>query len=55
VDDTDKRSRCLTLTPAGRALLANALPVWRRTHAAIEQLVTRSDPDRLRADLRALS
>ena len=55
VDDTDKRGRCLTLTPAGRALLANALPVWRRTHAAIEQLVTRSDPDRLRADLRALS
>jgi DNA-binding MarR family transcriptional regulator len=55
VDDADKRSRCLTLTPAGRALLVEALPVWRRTHAAIERLVTRSDPDRLRADLRALS
>lgn len=55
VDEADKRTRRLVLTPAGRALLAAACPVWRRTHAAIDRLLTRSSPDRLRADLRALS
>lgn len=55
VHDADKRSRRLTLTPAGRALLVVAVPVWKRTHAAIERLLPRSDPDDLRADLRALS
>ncbi|HTZ79305.1 MAG TPA: MarR family transcriptional regulator [Stellaceae bacterium] len=55
VDPTDRRSRRLSLTAAGRALLAAAVPVWRRTHAAIERLLPGSDPDRLRADLRALS
>ena len=33
VDDADKRGRRLTLTPAGRALLAAAVPIWRETHA----------------------
>jgi DNA-binding MarR family transcriptional regulator len=55
VDAADKRSRRLSLTPAGRALLAEAVPVWRRTHAAIERLLKRPGPDRLRADLLALS
>ena len=55
VGDADKRSRVLTLTPAGRKLLVAADPVWRRTHAAIERPLGGSDPDRLRADLRALS
>jgi DNA-binding MarR family transcriptional regulator len=55
VDAADKRSRRLALTPAGRALLAEAVPVWRRTHAAIERLLKRPGPDRLRADLLALS
>jgi DNA-binding MarR family transcriptional regulator len=53
VDDADKRTRRLTLTPAGRALLCAAVPAWRRTHAEIERLLP--TPDRLRADLRALS
>jgi DNA-binding MarR family transcriptional regulator len=43
--------RRLTLTPAGRALLDAAVPVWRRTHAEIDRLLS----DRLRADLCALS
>src|SRR5688572_13037639 len=30
VDKSDKRSRLLTLTPAGRALLAEAAPIWKR-------------------------
>ena len=53
-DDADKRTRRLTLTAAGRALLSTAVPVWRRTHAGIDRLLTESSPDRLRADLRAL-
>ncbi len=54
-DDADKRTRRLTLTPAGRALLGAAVPVWRRTHAEVDRLLTEATPDRLRADLRALS
>jgi DNA-binding MarR family transcriptional regulator len=55
IDDADKRSRRVTLTPPGRVLLVAAVPVWKRTHAAIEELLLRSDRDELRADLRALS
>jgi DNA-binding MarR family transcriptional regulator len=55
VDQADRRNRRLILTPAGRGLLATAMPVWRQTHTAIEGLVAESGPDRLRDDLRALS
>jgi DNA-binding MarR family transcriptional regulator len=55
VDEKDRRNRLMTLTPAGRALLASAVPVWERTHVELERLITGSDPDTLRADLRALS
>ncbi len=55
VDEKDRRNRLMTLTPAGRALLASAVPVWERTHEDIDRLITSSDPDALRADLRALS
>jgi DNA-binding MarR family transcriptional regulator len=55
VDEADKRSRRMTLTSTGRALLAAAVPIWKRTHAAIDRLLASSSPDRLRADLRALS
>ena len=55
VDEKDRRNRLMTLTPAGRALLASAVPVWERTYMEIERLITGSDPDTLRADLRALS
>ena len=55
VDETDRRNRRMALTPAGRALLAAAVPIWTREHDAIEQRLGRSSPDRLRADLRALS
>jgi DNA-binding MarR family transcriptional regulator len=54
-DDADKRTRRIALTSAGRALLVAACPVWRQTHAAVDQLLTGSSPDRLRTDLRALS
>jgi DNA-binding MarR family transcriptional regulator len=55
VEDGDRRTRRLTLTLAGRALLLYAVPVWRRTHRQIERLIPGSDGARLRADLRALS
>jgi DNA-binding MarR family transcriptional regulator len=55
VDDADKRTRRLTLTSDGRALLTAAVPVWRQTHRAIDSLLIGSSPDRLRVDLRALA
>jgi DNA-binding MarR family transcriptional regulator len=55
VDEADKRSRLMTLTAAGRSILVSAVPVWKRTHAAIDRLLAGSSPDRLRADLFALS
>ena len=55
VDDSDKRTRRLALTPAGRALLVAACPLWRQIHAAIDRFLIGSSPDRLRGDLRALS
>jgi len=55
VDGADRRSRRLALTRAGRMLLVRALPVWRRTQAATESLLGRSNPDALRSDLRKLS
>ena len=55
IDAADRRSRRLSLTPSGRALLAAAMPLWKRTHAAMERLLARSEADALRADLDALS
>ena len=55
VDAADKRGRRLALSPAGRDLLRRALPVWKRTHAAIERGLAPTVPDRLRADLKAVS
>jgi DNA-binding MarR family transcriptional regulator len=55
VDPSDRRSRRLILTAAGRAALAAAVPVWKRTHAEIDRLVGVLGPRRLRASLRALS
>ncbi|WP_119302452.1 MarR family winged helix-turn-helix transcriptional regulator [Dongia deserti] len=54
VDESDRRSRRLALTAEGRALLAAAVPIWKRTHAALERRLKRS-ADALRADLMALS
>ena len=51
----DKRSRLLTLTPAGLTLLAAAMPVWERTHAEAEEGLEQLDADRLRGALRSIS
>ena len=55
VDPEDRRSRRLALTRAGHDLLATALPVWQHEHAAIDAGFGGDRPERLRADLRALS
>ena len=55
IDPSDRRGRLLLLTPAGQALLSSAVPIWERTHAAVEGQLAGADPDRLRSDLRALS
>jgi len=55
VDEADRRTRRLVLTSSGRRLLAEAVPVWRKTHAAIERLLPPGEADRLRAGLAALS
>jgi DNA-binding MarR family transcriptional regulator len=55
IDKEDKRSRRLTITAAGRALLTKAFPLWTRGHAEIDRLIPPGGPDELRAALRALS
>ena len=52
-DPADKRARLLRLSPEGRAVLAEAVPIWRDLHASIEAELP--DADRLRADLNRLS
>ena len=54
-DPADRRSRLLSLTDAGRAVLASATPIWEETHGGIESGLGDIAPDRLRAALRALS
>lgn len=55
VDPEDRRSRRLTLTSAGRSRLADALPIWERVQKEVERALADAGPDRVRADLRALS
>src|ERR1700741_4247606 len=54
IDETDRRSRRLALTAEGRALLIAAVPIWKRTHAALERQLKRS-ADALRGDLMTLA
>jgi DNA-binding MarR family transcriptional regulator len=55
IDKEDRRGRLLIITPAGRALLNKAFPIWKKTHTAIERDLLRGNGDALRAALRALS
>lgn len=47
------RVRLLRLFPAGRAVLAEAGPIWRRVQAQIEQVL--ADPEALRTELKLVS
>ncbi|HEU5017432.1 MAG TPA: MarR family winged helix-turn-helix transcriptional regulator [Pseudolabrys sp.] len=55
IDKEDRRSRRLLLTGGGRALLRKAVPIWTKTHAAIEDGISACRPDDLRDALRKLS
>src|SRR3954452_19106740 len=50
----DKRSRLLTLTPQGHALLTQAVPIWIATHADVDRVLQEHDADTIRPALRAL-
>lgn len=54
-DESDRRSRRLSLSPKGRKLLAAAVPIWQREHDALDSELVDVDGDRLRADLRKVS
>jgi DNA-binding MarR family transcriptional regulator len=53
-DHLDRRSRRLSLTAQGTALLASAVPVWEESHRAVESLLGDGDADQLRSSLLAL-
>ncbi|PST20878.1 MarR family transcriptional regulator [Rhizobium sp. JAB6] len=50
----DRRARLLSLTPPGKAALAAAVPIWKTTHAALEERLPDGNGDRLRNDLASL-
>ncbi|WP_419898460.1 MarR family winged helix-turn-helix transcriptional regulator [Roseomonas sp. USHLN139] len=54
VAETDRRRRRLLLTAAGRSLLAQALPLWMATQAAVEAELPAGHAERLREDLGVL-
>ena len=54
-DPADGRSRRIALTAKGRRLLGRALPLWERTHAAVEGQLEGADPEALRRGLRTLT
>jgi DNA-binding MarR family transcriptional regulator len=53
-DKSDRRSRKLVLTAAGRHLLARAVPIWRRTNAEIERILPKLQLDDLPKSIRSL-
>lgn len=50
----DRRARLLSLTPSGKAVLAAAVPIWKVTHAALEDRLPDGNGDQLRRELAAL-
>lgn len=55
IDEADKRSRRMSLTPAGLALLAAAMPLWEQAQAETARLLGGRDQEALRTGLMALS
>lgn len=45
-DPRDRRGRVMQLTGAGRKLLTKAVPVWERTHAAVDEQLAQASPRR---------
>src|SRR5512139_1001774 len=55
VDPDDRRGRLLSLTDAGRQVLHDAVPIWERTHAEVDRLVSPDAMGIVRAGLRSLA
>lgn len=55
VGKTDRRARFVALTPQGSATLSRAQPIWERTHAQIDSLMSKDSGDDLRSWLHAVS
>lgn len=53
-DPKDRRARVLSLTDEGRAVLAQAVPIWTREHGKLDEELA-GGSDALRAGLRALA
>lgn len=53
-DAQDRRSRRVRITPEGVALLRQAIPVWRATHATLEEGLGQGRVDGLRQGLAQL-
>ncbi len=54
-DETDRRSRRLSLTDAGRDTLVRAVPIWRKTHDDVDGALTKGTSAHLLPDLVAIS
>jgi DNA-binding MarR family transcriptional regulator len=54
-DPNDLRGRRLRLTSAGHALLLEALPIWKRIHAAVEAELQGMNADPFRTALLTVS
>ena len=54
-DEDDRRSKRISLKPAGMKSLKSALPVWRSEHAKVEAEMRGADPNTLREMLRAVA
>jgi DNA-binding MarR family transcriptional regulator len=54
-DQADRRARVMELTAKGQRLLARAVPIWKTTHAAVEDLLPDRNANRFRKDLWSLS
>lgn len=55
IDKEDKRSRRLSITAAGRALLRKAYPLWKDAHVEVEFLIAPGSAENLRKSLISLS
>lgn len=53
-DAGDQRSRRLSLTKGGRKLLARAIPIWRKTNAELNKVLTASQRANVRGAMNAL-
>jgi len=54
-DAKDKRVRRPSLTPAGRAALNEAVPIWRATHAELDRELGEARVDTMRKSLRLIA